>query len=1130
MGFKNDFAIQEYHDIQKKHDCPNLILITQTKSSTYGILHPWRDPMRCPECTCQNPGKAKFCMECGYSFNSSVNIKPNKPLIKGERKYATVLFSDLSGYTAMTEKIDPEEVKDLMGGIFKKAGEIVDKYDGTVERFFGDEVMVLFGVPTAHEDDPVRAIHAASQIHSLVDALKPEFEKRNLGELKMHTGINTGLVITGDEYIGKGRHGLTGDTINLAKRLTGLAKPGEIIVGSETYSIARNHFAFEPRDPVQVKGKKDSVQTFLVRDAALKPKKTRKLHGVRADLVARDKEMMTFTRAANDLQDSKGSILCLYGFAGTGKSRLVEELKAISSVKWYEGFSFPYTKNVPFFPLITLLNDIFSIQDEESSGLLKEKIENHITNLLPDKKEIIPYIGTLYSLSYPEIEDVNPELWKSKLFDAVYEILSAVSHQNPVIICIEDLHWADASFFEWLRHFHACPPIPALFLYISRPVIKIFSDSEQQKLNLDYQQIMIKDLSATEAQVMIRSLLKSDKIPAGLTSFVETKTEGNPFYLEELINSLIESSMLIRQKDVWELKHEITEYDISSSIHGVISARIDRLETDSRRILQEAAVIGRSFFYEIIRKITEIKQDISQCLENLEGFDLIKLQQSKTDLEYMFKHALTQEVVYKGLLKSERQVIHEKIGNVIEQVFADRLPEFYESLAHHFSKGTSHAKAVTYLTKAGKKCLDRFAVNEADQYFNKAYHIVSNTPDSLEKQKLLIDVLNDWAHCYYYLGHFNEFLALFSQHSSDFPDLDNISKQGMFSAWQGIAYFCTGRINSAYVFLKKALKLGEKAGDQKVIAYACTWMPFACGAMCLYKEGIAAGQKAQKLAELFPSDQHLYFKSLAGLCWIYTWQGRMDKVLEGSEKLLRYGKRTANKRSMVMGYWMKACFHYYTGDMDGVINLTDRAIQEAADLYYGMFPRSYIVIAHIEKGEFSKANEHIQKVWSFHKEHDIGGSACLAKGQGGLIQVVEGRFEKGFQMIDEAIEWAERDTINCYLSIFELLKGKIYLNIVRGKGPKSVGVMMKNIGFIIKNVPVAAKKSEMHLKAAVKKAGKFEMESVKGLAYFELYQLKKFKKKKSEAQKYLTKAITVFEKTGAIHYLKTANIALSKMK
>ncbi len=1085
--------------------------------------------MQCPECGFINPENAKFCMECGHNFTSKARSEPAVSAIKGERKYATVLFSDLSGYTAMTEKIDPEEVKELMGGIFKEAGKIVEKYEGTVERFFGDEVMVLFGVPKAHEDDPIRAIHVASQIHHLVESLKPEFEKRNLGELKMHTGINTGLVITGDEYIGKGRHGLTGDTINLAKRLTGLAKPGEIVVGPETYRIAQSHFSFEPCEPVQVKGKRDPVQTFLVAGAAEKNKKTKKLHGVRADLVARETEMMTFARAANDLQEGTGSILCLYGFAGTGKSRLVEEFKAISSVQWVEGFSYPYTKNVPFFPLITLLKDLFSIRDEESSGMLKEKIESKIAALLPDKQHIIPYIGTLYSLPYPKIEDVNPELWKSKLFDAVYDILSAVSRQNPVIICIEDLHWADASFFEWLKDFHTRPALPALFLYISRPVIEVFSDSQKEELNLEYNQITIEDLSATDAQVMVKSLLKSESLPPGLISFVETKTEGNPFYLEELINSLIESSILLKQEDDWELKHEITEYDISSSIHGVIAARIDRLETDSRRILQEAAVIGRSFFYEIIRKITEIKKDISQCLDNLEGFDLIKMQQSKTDLEYMFKHALTQEVVYNGLLKKERQVIHEKIGNVIEQVFKDRLTEFYESLAHHFSKGVSQEKAVIYLTKAGKKSLDRFAVNEADQYFRKAYSLLDNSFETIRHKELLIDVLNNWAHCYYYLGNFNEFLALFSKHSSDVSDLDNISKQGMFNAWQGIANFCTGRINSAHGYLKKALKLGEKEKDKKVIAYACTWMPFVCGAMCSYEEGIAAGKRAQKLAEIFPSDQHLYFKSQAGLCWIYTWQGRMDKVLEGAEELLRYGRRTANKRSMVMGYWMKACFHFYAGDMDGVINLTDRAIQESADLYYGLFPRSYIVMAHIDKEEFSKANEHIQKVWGFHEKHDIGGSACLAKAQGGLIQIIEGSFTKGFQMIDEAIVWAKQDAMNCYLPMFEFVKGRIYLNIVMGKGPKSLGVMVKNIGFILKNVPVAAKKSEMHYKAAIKMAIEFKMDAILGLVFFELYQLKNLKKKKDEAKHYLTKAIEVFEKTGAIHYLKNARNELSKI-
>jgi class 3 adenylate cyclase len=217
--------------------------------------------MQCPKCSKENSSDNKFCKECGFklSVESVDNDSNNSPKekIEGERKHATILFSDLSGYTAMTEKMDPEDVKILMEDIFEKAGKIVDKYEGIVDSFFGDEILVLFGIPKVHEDDPVRAVHAAIEIHNLVEEFSKEFEKKHNTNLSMHTGIDTGLVVTGDKFIGKGRQGLAGDTINLASRLTKLANPGEIIIGADTYQSAKHHFTFESCDPVAVKGKKN---------------------------------------------------------------------------------------------------------------------------------------------------------------------------------------------------------------------------------------------------------------------------------------------------------------------------------------------------------------------------------------------------------------------------------------------------------------------------------------------------------------------------------------------------------------------------------------------------------------------------------------------------------------------------------------------------------------------------------------------------------------------------------------------------------------------------------------------------------------------------------------------------------
>ena len=264
---------------------------------------------------------------------------------------------------------------------------------------------------------------------------------------------------------------------------------------------------------------------------------------------------------------------------------------------------------------------------------------------------------------------------------------------------------------------------------------------------------------------MMESLLKSKTIPHELRKFIHEKVEGNPFYLEEVINSLIESGTLIRDNGNWRLSRPIDESDISPTVQGVISARLDRLEKEMKRILQEASVIGRAFLYEILNKITELKERLDHHLHRLEQFDLIRIRSFQPELEYVFKHALTQEVVYSGLLKRERQAVHERIALVMEQLFHERLSEFYETLAFHFKRGQSLHKAVDYLMKSGEKSLKRYAIEESDQYYQEAFDLLKNKPAMTDEEKrLLIDLLNKWAYVFYYRGDFRGLVSLLSNH------------------------------------------------------------------------------------------------------------------------------------------------------------------------------------------------------------------------------------------------------------------------------------------------------------------------------------------------------------------------------
>ncbi|MFB0533297.1 MAG: AAA family ATPase [Desulfatiglandales bacterium] len=633
--------------------------------------------LTCPQCGAEVLAGDKFCRKCGQRLKELTETQKKAPETEGERKYITVLFSDLSGYTAMSERLDPEEVKEIMSRIFGEIAQVVTKYEGFIEKFIGDAVVALFGVPKGHEDDPVRAIRAAKGIHDLLEAMSPRIEERVGRSLSMHTGINTGLVVTGEVDVEKGTHGVSGETINLASRLSSLAKPGEILVGPDTYRQTGGYFTFESLEPARVKGKAEPIQVYKVLSPKERPITIHRLSGLRAKLIGRKAEITQLSEAVKNLRKGKSRIFSICGDAGTGKSRLIEEFKAtldLKEIQWLEGHSYAYAQNIPYFPLIDFLNGVFQIEEGDPPGKVRERVESRIGDLVGKREDIVPYVGSLYALSYPEAEGMSPEFWKSRLKDAIQKILPALAQKTPTIFCLEDLHWADPSFIELLRNTLVEVRQPTIFLCVYRPAFNLFTTHQLGSIGKIYEEIRLTDLSPSEAQDMLESLLKAETIPSDLRRLVQDKAEGNPFYLEELVNSLIESETLIRDNGSWKITRPITESDISSTIHGVISGRLDRLEKETKRILQEASVIGRAFLYEILKRVTQLKQDIDRCLRGLEQLDLIRTRSLQPDLEYVFKHALTQEVVYNGLLKKERQEIHERIALVMEQSFHDRLP------------------------------------------------------------------------------------------------------------------------------------------------------------------------------------------------------------------------------------------------------------------------------------------------------------------------------------------------------------------------------------------------------------------------------------------------------------------------
>jgi class 3 adenylate cyclase len=784
--------------------------------------------MTCPQCGGGILATDKFCGDCGHKLDAEVSSDRVRATGESERKHVTALFSDLSGYTAMCDRLDPEELKEIMSGIFGDIAQVVTKYEGFIEKFIGDAVLVLFGVPKAHEDDPVRAIKAAREIHDLVEAMGRKLEARIAKPLSMHTGINTGLVVTGELNLERGTHGVAGDAINLAARLSSISKPGEIVVSPYTYHQAEGYFLFDSLGPIRVSGKEEPVQIYKVQSPRELPSKTHRVSGLRAALIGRSAEMAHLLRAVDRLRRGKGTVFFICGDVGTGKSRLVEEFRATldqEAIQWREGHAYAYSQNIPYFLLTDLVSRTLQIEERDAPEVVRAKIEARMEELIGKSDDAAPYIGSLYALSYPQLEGMSPDLWKSRLQEAVRTVFSALVQRAPTVICLEDLHWADPSSLELLRSVLSGRRYPALFLCVYRTPFTLFAGHELSARGGSYQEIRLQELSSSEVLKMTESLLKIKAIPEELGQLLQEKVEGNPFYLEELINALIESGTLIQDNGSWRLAGTVGKVHIPATIHGAIASRVDRLEKVSKTVLQEASVIGRTFQYAILRSITQFAEHIDQCLSDLERLDLISIRSFQPEIEYVFKHTLTQEVVYEGLLKKERREIHDRIAVTMERLFQHRLSEFYETLALHFKQSQSTHKAVEYLVKSGEKSWGRYALEEANQHFQDSFDILSATSAKTEEETyLLVDLLIKWAPVFNHRGDYGGLAVLLTAHEEMAKSLNDKERLGMFYGWLGLALQFREKLKDSYLYLHKALELGEEIGSHKLIGYACAWL------------------------------------------------------------------------------------------------------------------------------------------------------------------------------------------------------------------------------------------------------------------------------------------------------------------
>ena len=1095
----------------------------------------------CQRCKNINAIQNRFCAECGHYLNvftkphaiethpvpseSSSKAHSFSKSIQGERKYLTVLFSDLCDYTVISEEIDPEEVKEILNQIFKEIRRILEKYEGTLERTMGDGVMILFGSPTAHEDDAIRAVKTALEIHLRISSLESNLIKKIGRQLQMHSGISSGLVVTNAFEPGQNKKVITGDTVNLASRLADLAQPGEILVGNDTYRQSQSFFSFIRKSVGIIKGKTEDVVVYKV----LYPvKKYSLLHspiGVKASLIGRKAELSQLNEATKRLKKKCGTIFSISGDAGTGKSRLIFEFKKqldLDEFLWIEGHAYPYAQKIPYFQVIDMLERIWGISEEDTADQRKAKISEGIHRLVGPSKTIEACIGTLHGFSYPETKGMSPELWDTHLFEAILKIMSALAYKSKTIFCMEDLHWADNSTIRLLRNILPEFRYPSILLCSYRPHFALLTAHQLKSMGRIHQEIHLKELSLSESQDMMISLLRTDMIPIQLRQFIKERTEGNPFYIEEMINSLLESNLLENRDGRWQLNETFKESEIPVTVQGIIAARLDRLRIQSKRLLQEASVIGRSFPYEILKRITSIHNAIENRFNDLERIDLIRTRSLYPDLEFSFKHALTQEVGYNSLLIKERREIHERIACVMEKLFSDRISEFYESLALHYRLGKSLPKAVSYLMKAGSKSLKCYALTESSQYFAEAYDLLTRKGiKNISEKALLIDLLNKWAFVYYYEGNYKELLFLLKKHQELADQMASKSGSGFFYAWMGCALWHRADFKNGRVLLDKAVHLSKQHNDYEALGFASAWLSWTLTERGFLADALQCAKQALDLCKSgVVTSQYTYFTSLAAMGYAYYYIGNRSQTKIFGDRLVEFGHRHTNTRALCLGYCWYGLSELIAGDLESASENFQSAIRISSDPWYKQFSQLAFCFGQINLGEIEKSVHMIQDLNNFSKTRGAEFTGEPAAFFQGTIVALSGKWQEGVEQMEKVLTLWLENKATIRWTLFTYILALLHIKLISNPEDKRLYARKFDRNQI-------AQKADSLLKACVHSATTAGMIAMEGQIWLSLGNLHRLLDRVDEARSNWQKALVLFEQCDAEFFRQKALDSLS---
>jgi class 3 adenylate cyclase/tetratricopeptide (TPR) repeat protein len=846
--------------------------------------------------------------------------------MEGERKQVTVLFADIKGSMELFADRDPEAAQKVFDPVLECMIEAVHRYEGTVNRVMGDGVMALFGAPIAHEDHAIRACYAALRMQETVARYADQVRRSQGMTVTIRVGLNSGEIVV--RAIGNDLHmdyTVVGQTANLAARVEQMAKAGSVFTTADTFRLAEGYIAMKPLGPVPVKGLTEPVQVYEVTGAGAARTRLEVAAGRGfTRFVGREVELEQLRRVQHLAGLGHGQVVAIVGEAGVGKSRLVREfVHSYYAAEWLvlQSKSASYGRATPYLylPVIELLRDYFKISADDRTRFIRDKVTEKILRLDQSLQDAIPpVLDLLDSLDENNpFRSVDQVQHRQYTYQAVIRLLLSESRRQPVVAVFEDLHWNDSLSLGLLNELIVAAQDARLFLVVCyRPE---YRDEWRNRPN--YRQLRLDPLASESLSEFLQALLGSDPSLAALKSFLVERASGNPFFVEEIVRSLVDTGVLEGVRGSYRLARPFSSTEVPPTVQAVLAARIDALPAAVKHLLEEAAVIGHGVPFTLLHAICGLAEDrLRGLLDNLQAAEFLYSTRLFPDVEYTFKHTLTHDVTYSGVLHERRREIHARVVSAIEKLYADRLGEHVERLAHHAVRGELKEKAVHYLRQTGLKAAARSALSHARTWLEQALEVLKSLPETQAAIEQAFEIRLELRAVLRQLGEVRQMVEHLRVAEALAERLADDRRRGRVCGMTTTVLSTLDELDEALVTGIRGVEIARRLGDLKLGAVTRSCLEEAYYYRGAYEQVVEIA--TENLTALPAEWAHEYFglavpPSVFGRAWLIMSLAELGRFAEAAKyetEAIQIAEPTEHVHTMGWAYLPASMPHLFKGD------------------------------------------------------------------------------------------------------------------------------------------------------------------------------------------------------------------------